>query len=180
MTKTYKELQEAFKSIEDKNNGVPGNMPIVATGTPMIDIYRIANSLLLEALSDKEEWKAPRPFYYDNVIGKLRWSDIHEICSDKEEKFCGGEPCICEPMMQVPKQSTSLKEETEELIYKSIYRDVLTTTETTDKVLKLIQSYLLKEILELESIHESDEYTCGYEDAKEEIIKIINNITKQT
>lgn len=33
-----KEIKEALKIIEDKFNAVPGNMPIVATGTPMIEV----------------------------------------------------------------------------------------------------------------------------------------------
>lgn len=41
-----KEIKEALYSIEDKFNNVPGNMPIVATGTPMIEVYRIVSDLL--------------------------------------------------------------------------------------------------------------------------------------
>lgn len=230
MNKIYKELQEAFKSIEDKNNGVPGNMPIVATGIPMIDIYRIANSLLLEALSDKEEKVCPFPqgnelctdgintYHQFNTTepgymcgyckkkapkrkekkyppieellkkGYIGGELEHEIYKP-EQKFCGGEPCICEPMVQEPKQSTSLKEDQlpsirtlKEEVYDSLlkmvksdrYRNTASTLEMTEEILKLIQSHLVKEI-KGKSFYGPDLEDMFWE---KDIIKIINNISK--
>jgi len=79
------------------------------------------------------------------------------------------------------KKSTSLKEEIIETIWTSHGQSTIVPN-TTDKILSLIQSHLLKEIELLPKSKliqkAGDYYACGYGDSRQDIIKIINNLTK--
>lgn len=73
------------------------------------------------------------------------------------------------------KQSTSLKDDWDNLDVPYL------TTKEKDKVLKLIQSHLLKEVEQVEPtqyVKKDSELNQTYTQAKLDIIKIINNITK--
>lgn len=71
-----KEIKEALYSIEDKFNNVPGNMPIVATGTPMIEVYRIVSDLLKKRdeeiqliLKKHADWKPTKGYGSEEELG---------------------------------------------------------------------------------------------------------------
>jgi hypothetical protein len=180
MTKTYRingrEIEELGYLIDGSEN--------------IVDKF---NSLL-EALSDKEESKdLAFDDFLENKYGQ-RGEEEEEICFN-----CGGtgihtyeEPKqdwnkIITPevikkaaegsnedqrkMVGLDKQSTSLKEEIQDILLD--YRhDIGTSEEGTDKILKLLQSHLVKEI------GEYDIASWNAEDLQQDIIKIINNLTK--
>ena len=75
----------------------------------------------------------------------------------------------CGYYVEKPKQPTSLKSEIQDILLD--YRhDIGTSEEGTDKILKLLQSHLVKEI------GEYDIASWNAEDLQQDIIKIINNL----
>jgi len=152
MTKVYK-----IKPIEN-----PSLVnPLIAS--KINEIIGVVNSL---ALSDKEELK------------QEEWKGCG-ICNCKYPQFCEG--CYkadykCRVCDNEPKQPTSLKEEIIETIWMAHGQSAVVPN-TSDKILSLIQSHLVKEIENLTQETVLDdlkrEFPVLY---KQDIIKIINNI----
>lgn len=172
--KTYKINGKEIQGIPIKHNGLM--------------VYQTVNELL-EALSDKEEK------YFEcnkhNISGFGTCSECKEkpkqeecehdypylgdnqdICTKCHEPRFKQEECLkCNQCPFVEhthetKQSISLKESCE----KHVRNMDITSSEATEKIFKLIQSHLLKEIQPITNLNGEIEH--------EDIIKIINNITK--
>lgn len=151
--KTYKingkEISEAYEGLHVSGDYLAGKI-----------------NQLLEALSDKEELK------------QEEWKGCG-ICNCKYPQFCEG--CYkadykCRVCDNEPKQPTSLKEEIIETIWMAHGQSAVVPN-TSDKILSLIQSHLVKEIENLTQETVLDdlkrEFPVLY---KQDIIKIINNI----
>lgn len=119
---------------------------------------------------------------------------VKSIACDKEDKTKQEEynkGCLCDTKYICllhahgkQKQSTSLKEE---IIYYLFETTEQTVNIKANKILKLLQSHLLKEIPEEKDVKIlgktwegklSAANNCGYNQCREDIIKIINNISK--
>lgn len=155
---------------------------------------------LLEALSDKEEecnccgWDDNRythepgcnlrekpkqeeckgDCYFCNPLGWADRNPASTVTTERTEKM------RLEHMKnKEPKQSTSLKEEVRKLVKECVYVGELSSEKISDKILSLIQFYLVKEVEQVEPtqyVKRDSELNQTYTQAKLDIIKIINNI----
>lgn len=113
--------------------------------------------------------------YFCNPLGWADRNPASTVTTESSEKM------RLEHMKnREPKQSTSLKEEIAKLMIKEneIGRSITVNwfNFTAEKITKLIQSYLVKEIEScFRSMSSNSQYDCGFSDAKQDIIRIINN-----
>lgn len=175
-----KEIKQAGAWEDDKNFGHN-------------DVNDVVNQLL-EALSDKEEEckhldMGKHPFTGVPMCTKCGWwnkeEPKQEECGacDYEEKY--NRKITPSRHTCTTKQSTSLKEvplrDKIDFIQDRLLNDHVTTEQSITEVLEVFQSHLVKEIETLEPakyIKMDEECLDGYTFAKEDIIKIINNIIK--
>jgi len=155
-----REIHTKFNSLLEALNGF--KMP---TRTP--------EQKQIEALSDKEKTIYQTKcdcIYFNGITTKcaMHIEPKQEECKhdwieyDREEGNTPIDICRNCPAERKPKQSTSLKEEITQMIYWNRQAPI----NTADKILKLLQSYLLKEI----------ENTELYSGDIKTIKEIINNI----
>lgn len=150
--------------------------PLIAS--KINEIIGVVNDL---ALSDKEEecnccgWDDNR---YTHEPGcNLREKPKQEECEHKWQSSTKLTQSCEKCAFVKTKQSTSLKEYVLRIVLDNYGEPV----QTTDKVLELIQSHLVKEIETLEPdkyMKMHDKRLDGYTFAKQDIITIINNISK--
>lgn len=192
----YQTINELLKALSDKEEkckwckaGIPENC------AEQSDLAETVARLDKQALKDSEVIEIPRPTYkseclhnsvsngYCGQCGKYfgglnctkcgeevdRSQQFAHKCKSKEEDYLSG---------RQPKQSTSLKEEIIETIWMAHGQSAVVPN-TSDKILSLIQSHLVKEIENLTQETVLDdlkrEFPVLY---KQDIIKIINNIIK--
>lgn len=198
------QLLEALSDKEEKckwcKAGIPENC------VEQSDLAETVARLDKQALKDSEmhEIEIPGPTYSDKEKCEHDWFNAYKgntFCINckvkKEECDCKEKSCkpdcttkhtchvySCEKCK--PKQSTSLKEEIIETIWTAHGQSAIVPN-TADKILSLLQSHLIKEIPEEKDVKIlgqtwegklSAANNCGYNQSREDIIKIINNITK--
>lgn len=208
MTKTYKINGREVSGISKWDKETLGVQETITEMCQRDLELKATITAILEALSDKEEHIHTKECMegVENAVNNLKSVTNCAVCTGKLKEdvcfHCGGtglhvyeEECkhdnefikdgecmACLGEKVRSKQSISLKEEIRGKVLRYAIEDCDSDNAglVADKILKLIQSHLVKEI---ESLPKSkliqkagDYYACGYGDSRQDIIKIIKGL----